>query len=289
MGLIVPRGPDWNYYADNTGAVLSFGSRVGTVVTAGANDTPGSVVTLLSALSQDVEYIVIEYQRYASSGADSSTLLDIMIDPAGGTSWLNDPLIPGLLVGFSPDTSNSHGAMPGYQFPVWIPAGASIGARAQTAHSSDITVGRISIMVAGGNSNPASWWCGQKVTNVGVDLTNSRGTLITPGASSSFGSWTNLGSTLSVDCGAIQFARQGVGGNAVAGSFDFYKAEFGIGERLIAPPFHFMLSSLSEQRFDYNESGIVFKSIPSGAQLQCRIAGSSATPDNIDVAAYVVH
>jgi hypothetical protein len=51
-------------------------------------------------------------------------------------------------------------------------------------------------MAMGGNANPASWWCGQRVSAIGVDAANSRGTSHTPAAGLTVSGAANNGSGL---------------------------------------------------------------------------------------------
>ena len=282
MGLIIPKGPSWGFCVDNITGTPNA-TLPGTQVTAGANDTPATAVTLLDDLTHDVEYLRIGTRGYNSLGNNGSALLDILYDPAGGTDW--QTLIPSLLTGFTLATTASAGVPLWYDFPIWIPAGASIGARAQTAHSSDITSGRVVVQAFGANANPASWWCGQSVSAIGVDVANSIGVLHTPGASGAFSSWANFGSTLTADAGAVQWAVQGPNtGTAATAAFRF---EFGISGQRIGPS---CTRSISSTETGWSMPlGVILANLPGGAQLQVRGASSVASPQAIDVAAYVVH
>src|SRR5215207_4816840 len=72
----------------------------GTTVTPSATaNTDGTAQTLIPALSHDCEFLVISAGGYTAAAALASTALDILVDPAGGTSW--SVLIDDLLVGYS--------------------------------------------------------------------------------------------------------------------------------------------------------------------------------------------
>ena len=282
MGLIIPKGPSWGFCVDNNTGTPSV-TALGIQVTAGANDTPATAVTLLDDLAHDVEYLRIGIRGYTAVTQNGSALLDILYDPDGGTDW--QTLIPGLLAGFTFATTSSSAMPLWYDFPIWIPAGASIGAQAQTAHSSNITSGRVVVQAFGANANPASWWCGQRVSAIGVDVANSIGVMHTPGASGVFSSWTNFGSTLAADAGAVQWAAQGPNtGTAVNAIFRF---EFGISGQRIGPS---CTRSITTAEFGWAmPAGLIFANLPGGAQLQVRGTSDNASPQDIDVAAYAVH
>ena len=286
MGLIYPSGPSWAHCSHNlTGTISTAGVVFGTQVASGVSNADGSAVSVLSALAHDVEYLQIVLGTVtASSGIDNNALMDILIDPAGGTSW--SVLIPSLGVGGL--TAPVFGAAPVppsgfYDFPIWIPAGASIGAQARCAAASLQTLS-VMMRASGGNANPASWWCGQRVSAIGTDAANSRGTAHTSGASGSFSSWANFGSTLGAACGAVQWSVMGEANAAWATRT--YEFEFGVGSVRIGPPVNRSLTS-GESGFWF-PTGPIFKQLPAGTQFQCR-AKSSGTALSPTVAAYAVH
>jgi hypothetical protein len=286
MGLILPRGPSWTHWTTNLAPTSS--STIGTQVPAGSTisyvaNTDGDPVTLQSALSHDCEYLIISIAYSGSSVVNSSMLVDILVDAAGGSSWTE--LIADLFGGFTGSYAGNPASVGReYHFPVWLPAGTSIGARARCAHSALVTP-RISLQVGGGNSNPGSWWCGQKVTTVGTfDTANSIGQAHTPGSSGSFSSWTSLGSTLSRAAGAVQWAVQGEMDDTM--SSVLYRWQFGMESRQVGPELmHFSAGSEQTSRQFY---GPVFYSFPAGAQLQVRATAFSGTANPSDCGAYVV-
>jgi hypothetical protein len=252
-------------------------------VTAGANDSDGSVVSVLAALSHDVEYLVIGASAFTVGGGDSSVLLDIVIDPAGGTNWIE--FINDLLVGWSSAYSQLIPVARWFNFPIFIPAGASVGVRARAAHSSTVT-GEVIIHAYGGNANPASWWCGQGVESIGINAAASSGTSISSGASGSFGSWADLGSPLSRDCGALQFMAQGQPGVTASVNVAFIY-ELGVGDTRIGSPIQGTNNTAESGLATL--SGLIFKNIGSGTQLRARGANSSAGAIDFDCAAYAVY
>jgi hypothetical protein len=291
MGLIRPNGPSWAYCSHNLPSTPSLTS-VGTQVTPGTSNADGTAVTALSALAHDVEYLKIWIAGDGSaSGLNTDILLNVLVDPAGGTSW--SPLIPWLIAGTLSDSTASLSTTPGgaghYDFPLWIPAGASIGLQARGAGATTIGL-KVVLLAYGGNANPASWWCGQRVKDIGIVSASSTGTAHLAGASGSYSSWTDLGSALDDACGALQFAVNGEGdGTMTTGSYQF---ELGAdGERIGAPMFR--LISSSENGW-WVPTGPIFRKLAAGTQLQirakCNGAGGAGTaPQNVGVAAWTVH
>jgi hypothetical protein len=284
MGLIT-KPPSWGFTA--TSLTGTPGTTIGTVVTANANDADGTAVALISALSRDVEFLSVGAGAFAAATGNGSTLLDILVDPAGGTSW--SVLISDLLVGWTSTPGVAAGQSVDYMFPLWVPAGSAIGARARTAHTSNIS-GRVTVNVFGDSPHPASWWCGQRVETIGVDDTISQGTNHTPGNSGAFSNWANFGSTLSADCGAIQFGVHGANTDTTSQTAA-YHFQFGVGTaantnvKQIGPTIHRTTNTSEAGAMSNND--VIFCALPSGTQLQTR-GTCSTTAEVIDVAAYAV-
>jgi hypothetical protein len=225
----------------------------------------------------------------ASTGQACAALMDILVDPAGGTSWSR--LIDDLLVGGASSivwNSTSPGLPLAYHFPLWIKAGSSIGARIRVQGTPTLSNTRVMAMAAGGNKNPASWWCWQKVESVATfDAANSLGQVVTPGASGSFGSWTNLGSATAARAGAAQWAVGTASGSTLAqGS---WRWEFGAGGSAIGPCVY--KGTTTTESTAQPIAMPIFCDIPAGAQLQVRGAyhtSLSSPSTDLDCAAYLV-
>lgn len=282
MGLIIPRGASWAYCSHNMPSTPS--SNVGTQVTAGTSNTDSTAVTLLTALTHDVEFMRISIAgQTITTAQDNNSLFSILVDPSGGTSW--STLIPYLIAAPVATTTTVPHAGIIYEFPLWVPAGSSIGCFARCAEAASTPVTRVLIEALGGNRNPASWWSGQRVTAIGIDSTNSRGTSHTPGNAGSLSTWTNFGSALTADCGAIQW---GAGGNFASNTWtnNSYRMEFGVGSVMIGPPVAHATNS-SESYWNIS-TGVIFARLAAGTQFMCRgTCDGAASAQN--VAAYAVH
>lgn len=279
MSLIVPGGPNWAYCSTNLTGTPS--TTPGTAVTAGASNALGSSVALLTALTHDVEYLTIIPWAYNGSAVNSRTLIDILIDPAGGSSWATTPLISDLVAGTTPNLGIA--SVSTYHFPIWLPAGCSIGARARTANTATIG-GRIVICARGGPRNPANWWCGQVVTAIGTTPASSSGTAFTAGSSGAYSAWTNFGSTLPYRTGAIQMGFQG--GAITAYNSIFYILEVGENSNRIGPNF-WKQTTTGEAMPSTTNFGPIFCNLAAGTQLQVR-GTASGVAQSLDVAAYAI-
>lgn len=193
MGLMVPRWGFqycWESYDDYIPDDIPS-----QLITLG-NSNAMSGVTQIStgALLADIQYLVITIAVGNSTGVATANMMDVMYDPAGGTSWTT--LIPSLLCGYGTlPIGGSTVTIFRYQVPIWVPSGSTIGVRAQTERTSgthSITVGMWGF---GEPSRPDMWWCGTKVDALGVNTSTSRGTSVTPGESNVFGTAVSFTAT----------------------------------------------------------------------------------------------
>lgn len=175
----------WNWRASN---VLSTrpAAAWGTTVTPGTGGSFGSWATALSALASEAFGILIHINNGSTSATTRNHLVDIGVDTAGGTSFTT--VIPYLLGGHAAP-ANVGGIF--YYFPLYIPAGASIGVR---AIGTVATTFNVAITVVGKPRRPDSVLCGTKVESFGQTTASATGTTVTAGTTSD-GSWTQLGST----------------------------------------------------------------------------------------------
>ena len=293
MGLIHPAGPSFAHWSDNFGglAAAQTSDSYGTFVTPGTSNADGSTVTLMPALAHDCEYLILGFNGFGEPAKSMRCIADILVDPAGGTSWSN--LISGLLVGqteyglfLKSGSFTDSAAFVLYHFPLWIPAGASLGVRAKTSDAAGFTSStRVWAVAAGGNKHPASWWCGQKVETLGSVRASSTGTAVANGVSASFGSWVNVGSASSARGGALQFMARGTTGTSLNNQYNVY--EFGIAGTAIGPR-HYGGQSTSTTIHNSLFSGPVFLDTPSGTQFQARGMSSHSGGNALDCCVYVV-
>lgn len=149
----------------------------------------GSWTQLATALSNEAIGFYIQVHAGATSAAAKPQLMDIGIDPAGGTTYT--AIISDMQIGASPAITAA-GAREHY-FPLRIPAGATVAARIRGANATAGTV-RIAIRFYGRASNGLALPCGAYSQTLGADTATSLGTAITPGNASD-GGWADLGAT----------------------------------------------------------------------------------------------
>lgn len=258
----------------------------GTVVNLGAsNADAGTVVALIGTpLTHDVELleIIVTASSGAGTGIDSSGLVDIVIDPAGGTTWdTTNRLIQSLMVGFmiAPAATGQAPART-WRFPLWIPAGATIGALGRTVIGTDQTA-NVMLHCYGGVNRPGLWWCGQKVDAVGETRASSAGTSITPNATAntypsfaSFGSATarrygcivpSICLSTATTSGAQKQLQLAIGGAQIGPTINMHGATTEVGGPVLGG------------------HPLIWKDIPEGTQFQARLrsGASSSSADQV--------
>lgn len=183
------------------GALSSFGftynnwgtnpaSTPGTSVVPGASNAEGSWTQIASSadLDADCYWLHIQVSGGATASTIKSQLLDIGVDPAGGTSYT--AAISNLVMGASPAVSAAGGTE--FLFPLFIKAGSSVAARIQGAAATAGTV-RVIANFFGRPSRPELVPVGTYSETLGT-ITNSSGPTLTPGNAAD-GSWLDLGAT----------------------------------------------------------------------------------------------
>lgn len=175
----------WTY--DNWGT--NPGSAIGTSVTPGASNTLGSWTQLASAanIAENVYGLYFQVHSGSTTTQSKQQLLDIGIDPAGGTSYT--AVISDMVIGNSPTLVQAGNIE--HFFPLYIPAGASVAARVRGSNATAGTV-RVAARFYGMRSAPEMMRFGSFTETLGADTANSRGTAFTPGNAAD-GSWVDLG------------------------------------------------------------------------------------------------
>lgn len=162
----------------------------GTSVVPGINNAEGSWTQVATAanIATEVYGIHVFVAGGNTSGIIKNHLLDIGIDPAGGTAYTE--LIGNILCGQS--NTASLGSCQ-FFFPIKIPAGASVAVRVQGNNGTSGTV-RVGIKFYGKPSNPELVIRGEETETIGSIGANSSGVVFTPGNAAD-GAWQSLGST----------------------------------------------------------------------------------------------
>jgi hypothetical protein len=161
----------------------------GTSVTPGANNAEGSWTQVATSgnIAYGVCLIYIAIGGGNTSAGQKDHLLDIGVDPAGGTSYT--AVISNIVCGQTQAVTTGWDE---FVFPLRIKAGSSVAVRVQ---GNNATAGTVRV-VADFYGRPTAPECvpvGQWSETIGT-ITNSAGTSVTPGNAAE-GSWTSLGTT----------------------------------------------------------------------------------------------
>ena len=262
----------------------------GTVVTFGNSNADSTQTTLLTALAYDAHLLVVSFGG-TNLAEENNALADILIDRAGGTSW--SAFIDDLVAGFASPLSSS-GAVQNctYAFPIWIPAGASLGFQGRRAGATaDPSGATVHISVFGRPTNPEMWWCGQGVESLGINAGTSQGTTVAPSASSNtYGSWTTIG-TSTRRYGSLSFGVNGPNATSVtSGRAQNFQIGEGSSQLLGTPTFKTAYSVgggtaiMRRQGFDP-----MMVDIAAGTTLQARAKDSGAAAGSFNMALYGVY
>ena len=164
-------------------------STPGTSVTPGASNAEGSWTQVASSanMAYDSCLMYIAIGGGAFSGAAKNHLLDIGVDPAGGTSYT--AVISNIVCGQSQAVTTGFDE---FVFPLFIKSGSAVAVRVQGSNATPGTV-RVVADFFGRPTNPEMVPCGSYSETIG-SITNSNGQSITPGTAGE-GSWTSLGTT----------------------------------------------------------------------------------------------
>ncbi len=196
MGLWVPSGFDnfgWRFTNDDNRPSVTRGISNSGGAAQNTKTSWFEVVTSAQC-ARDVFGILLTFCNAASSGVANDILVDIGVDPAGGSSY--DVLIPDLLASCA-EQYNLIGGGITYYFPLWIKAGSSIAYRAAANIGGGSGSGpNVVVDLFGSPRDVSEIRVGSYVVSAGVNALASNGTTVTSGTTSE-GAWTTLTSSLS--------------------------------------------------------------------------------------------
>lgn len=180
----------YNFTYDNWGA--NPGASIGTSVIPGASNAEGSWTQIASSanIAQHCYWLYVQVFAGATAATAKNHLLDVGIDPAGGTSYT--AFLSNLQVGSSPALTAA-GARE-FIFPIFIKSGSSVAVRIQGSAATAGTV-RVAARFYGHPSRPENVPVGSFAQTFGT-VTNSSGQSVTPGNAAD-GSWVDLGTVSS--------------------------------------------------------------------------------------------
>lgn len=177
---------NWRY----TNQAGNSTSAYGTSVTPGASNAEGSWTQIASSanIAEEVFALVIQITGGNTTANQKDHLLDIGVDPAGGTSYT--AIVSNLMCGQS-DASSQIGIT--FVLPIRIRAGSAVAVRIQ---GSNATAGTVIVRAVfyGRPSNPEAVMSGAYSETIGT-VSGSAGVSFTPGNSNAEGAWQSLGTT----------------------------------------------------------------------------------------------
>ena len=188
MSLLVPGGPDFQWYYSNITTTRPTTTSMGTSVTPGTAPTVGAwaQVAANTNITEEVYGVLICFNNGSTSATTRNILADIGVDNAGGTAYLTK--IPYLQAGHAtPYGLGGSGIW--YYFPLYIPRGSSVAVRAM---GTTTTAFNCAITFFGQPRRPDMVRAGSKVFAFGQLTATASGTLVTPGTTAE-GAWTQLG------------------------------------------------------------------------------------------------
>lgn len=185
--LAVPIVNSWGFVYSNGGTNPS--ATPGTSVTPGASNAEGSWTQVASSsnITTDICAFAIRIADGSATGLQKDHLVDIGVDPAGGTSYTE--IVSNIVCGYTALTSRGGHH---FYFPMCIPSGSSVAVRVQGSNATAGTV-RAWMKFYGKPSRPDVIAVGAVSETIGT-ITNSQGVAFTPGSATE-GAWTSLGTT----------------------------------------------------------------------------------------------
>lgn len=161
----------------------------GTSIVPGASNVEGSWTSVAtgSNIAEDIFGVWLQVQGGNTSGQQKDHLLDLGVDPTGGTSYT--AIVSNVICGYS--DASVRGCANHY-FPIYIKAGSQVAVRIQ---GSNATAGTVIVWATfwGKPTRPERVPVGFVSETIGT-ITGSAGVSFTPGNAAD-GTWVSLGST----------------------------------------------------------------------------------------------
>lgn len=269
----------------------SFTSSIGTTRPAtalGATVTPvqnamsGAWASIFSALPYDVCGIWVNINSGGSSNAARDLLVDIGVDPAGGTSYV--VAIPYLLGLAAPLAASVGDGGINYFFPLYIKAGSTVAARASVNNATVGTV-RVWCAVWALPANSLNLRLGTRVEAIGIVSASSRGTTVTPGTTSE-GAWTDLGTSVNENwwwqagCGCNDASMTALSHHLDIGLGDASNKDIIIQDQIIR------VNTTTESLAWATQMPGCVREYPAGEHVYGRLQCSGTSDSNMSVAAW---
>lgn len=275
MPLYVPSSSGFAWSYDNWGANPS--ATPGTAVTPGTSSAEGSWTQIASSanIAQDVYGFYLSFHTHGSAGGNRPLMVDIGVDPAGGTSY--SAIISNLQAGMAGPLTAA--GLREHFFPLFIKAGSSVAVRG-SVDPADATTFRCAAEFYGQPSAPWELPVGTFCRSFGQDGTfPGRGLAVTPGNAAD-GSWVDFGAT-SEPLWWWQVGHN-VANGAVTAQYTYFELAFGDGSNKVTILKNMHVGTTSELVGLAINSNLLwhecYHPVPSGANLYVR-ARCNTTPN----------
>jgi hypothetical protein len=182
---VPPSERDFGFMQSNVEGVRPAAAFGTSVIPGASNVKAATWTTLLASTTVDTYFAVINFNSNFVTAAIRNTLCDIGL----GAAASEVALIPDLLFGGADSyTVGCGGAW--YCFPIFIPAGSRVSARAQV---NNVTAGtfRCAIWLYGRAKDMRMIRYGTSVSAAGITAASSSGVAVTPGTTGE-GAWTHI-------------------------------------------------------------------------------------------------
>jgi len=264
-------GPEFGFRYTNfsTPTAPPFGATV----VPGTSNAEGNWTQIASAANIAVTVFGLELgvNTGSGSGVARNMLLDVGIDPAGGTSYT--AIISNLVCGAS---GNTGGGGRIFYFPIYIPAGASVAVRVQNSHTVAGALGVIAKFY-GSPQRPELARAGSFSETIGT-IINSNGVAFVPGTSAAEGSWTLLGTT-SKELWWWQVGVQ-VDDATMTGQSLLVDLAYGDASNKVIIIDNFLQSLTATEAINHVCALNAYKRVPGGSNIYVRGSIDSATADS---------
>lgn len=250
------------------------GSSAGTTITAGATNTKGSYSTLGSTLTVPWSGFFVMIGN--PSGTNRDFLVDISVDPAGGTTY--QLLVPDVLYGIGNVDSVAY-----HHIPIPLPSGAQVAARCQSSTASS-TIAASVVGYVGALAHPAPLG---RCVNYGSNTADSSGVTIPGNATANTeGAWTAVGSATVVPHRALSLCIGSLkDGTRVAATYllDIGLDLGGGSFQEIIPDLRLNVQGTTGDDVTPHGIGPFPLSVPVGATLAARVRSSTNTSGDRDI------
>jgi hypothetical protein len=262
----------------------------GTSVSAsGTANTKGSWTQLIASTTDAAFGIFVILNAVAEQELVRNILVDIGIGAAGSEVVL----LPDLHAGFAAhlrtgtqvaDTSVLSPGCKSAFFPIFVPSGSRLAARAAASLASDT----VDVHLILWGKTPQPMWVGSRVDAYGVVSASSRGTAVNAGNNAE-GAWAQLVASTSLDHQAwvLMGGNRDTGGYATAG--ETYSFDLGVGaagsEQIIGENWIFGVSKHSAITGPFPPLP-VYAPVPAGSRIAARAASTAAAVTTVDAIAY---